>query len=462
MITKDLIIIGAGPGGYETALYAARQGLDTLIIEAAELGGTCLNMGCIPTKCLCRNARLLDDLKNAQQWGVTDLSYRFDLRQTIARKDEVVATLRNGIATLLNTDGITLVYGKARFTSSHTITIDDARTSDGVSLSDTNFTAPSIIIATGSSPRLLPVPGARLPGVVTSTEMLSLHHLPRQLCIIGGGVIGMEFASIFSAFGSQVTVLEFCKEILPNFDTDLVKRMRPAFKRSGIQLLNQTSVTSIEQVGDSYLVHYESKGQTAAIPADLVLMAVGRQAHTAHLNLHLAGVVYDEGGISVDEQMQTNVEGVYAVGDVNGQCQLAHAATFQGLRALNHILRRSDDFRFDLIPSVVFTHPEAAAVGPTESECKAQGIAVQVRKAFFRTNGKALTLGEPDGMVKLIADADDTLLAAHIYGPHAADLIHEIVPMIAARCTLRDLASTIHAHPTLSEVVWSAAAHGCS
>ena len=453
----DLIIIGTGPGGYGTAVSAAQQGLNTVIIEAAALGGTCLNQGCIPTKCLCRNAQVLNDLKEGDLWGLTQLTYHFDIHKAMERKNEVVSTLQGGIQTLLSAPNITLVKGTARFVDAHTLEVENAHDATGEIIEDPFFSAPNIIIATGSTTKFLPIPGAHLPNVLTSTEMLDIDHIPQRLVVIGGGVIGMEFASIFSAFGSEVTVLEFCKEMLPNFDADLVKRMRPAFKKAGIQLVNQAAVTAIESQERQLLVHYDCKGNSSTIEADIVLMAVGRAARTEGLELEKAGIHYDAKGIAVDDNLQTNVPGVYAVGDVNGLCQLAHAASFQGQRALNHITQTPDQIRFDLIPAAIFTQPEAASVGLTEAACKERGWNVKTCKGFFRTNGKALAMGEPDGMVKLIFDEEERLIAGHIYGAHAADLIQELVPMIAAGYTLQQLRETIHAHPTLGEVILKAA-----
>ncbi len=459
--SPDLIIIGAGPGGYETALHAAREGLHVVLIEAQQLGGTCLNVGCIPTKCLCKNAQVLHDLREGERWGLTNLSYGFDLRRAIARKDEVVEGLRSGVATLLRHPNLRLIFGRAEFIDDHTVRVPSAHDCDGAELVDFSVSAPHIIIATGSVAKSLDIPGAHLPRVLTSTEMLHLNTVPRRLCIIGGGVIGMEFASIFAAFGSEVTVLEFCKEMLPNFEPDLVKRMRPAFKRSGITLVNQAAVTAIEpttdDTSDTLSVVYDQRGHTERIEADIVLMAVGRQPNVEGLGLEHTGIAYDARGIQTDDDLRTSVKGIYAIGDVNGQCQLAHAATFQGKRVLQQILHRNATLRLDLIPAAIFTTPEAASVGPTEAACRAQGLDIQVRKAFFRTNGKALAMGEAEGMVKIIADSHGQLLAGHLFGPHAADLIQELVPMIARGCTLSDLAFTIHAHPTLGEVLLAAA-----
>ena len=448
MKQADLIIIGAGPGGYETAVKAAEAGLDTVIIEARRPGGTCLNEGCIPTKCLCRNADLLYDLRDAATFGVENLSYTFDMRKAIERKNQVVSTLVGGIETLLHHPHITYVNGRAEFAPG------DAHT---VRVGSEDYTAPHIIIATGSVSKFLPIEGAHLPGVLTSTEMLDLDHVPARICIIGGGVIGLEFASIFNAFGSQVTVVEFCKEILPNFDTDIAKRLRQALKGHGITFVTQAAAKAIrENDGGSYSVEYDCKGKPSTIEADTVLMAVGRAANLDSLNLSEAGVEFDRRGIVTDEHFATNIPGVYAVGDINGKCQLAHAATFQSLHVLNGILGREDGIRLDIIPAAVFTSPEAAMVGLTEQQCKENGMEYTVHKGFFRANGKAMAMNETEGMVKLIAGADDRVIGCHLFGPHAADLIQEITVLMQKNGTTADLRDCIHAHPTLGEVLMNA------
>lgn len=449
MKQADLIIIGAGPGGYETAVKAAEAGLDTVIIEARRPGGTCLNEGCIPTKCLCRNAEMLYDLRDAATYGIGDLSYTFDIRKAVERKNKIVGSLVIGIETLLRHPGITYVQGKAEFAPG------DAHT---VRVGDEEYTAPNVIIATGSVTKYLPIEGAHLPGVLTSTEMLDLDRIPARVCIVGGGVIGLEFASIFNAFGSQVTVVEFCKEILPNFDSDIAKRLRQALKGRGITFITQAAVQAIRQSEDeTYSVEYECKGKTAAVEADIVLMAVGRAANIESLNLADAGIEVDRRGIITDEHFATNIPGVYAVGDINGRCQLAHAATFQSFHALNRILDKEDGIRLDIVPAAVFTSPEAAMVGKTELQCKEEGIECSVHKGFFRANGKAMAMNETEGMVKIIADADGKVLGCHLFGPHAADLIQEITILMQKDGTLSDLRDCIHAHPTLSEVLMNAA-----
>lgn len=446
-MTHQLIIIGAGPGGYEVAVRAAKEGLSVLVAEARAVGGTCLNEGCIPTKCLCRSAELFAEINEASSLGIEIGESRFQLATAVARKDAVVAQLATGIRTLMKTPDITFIEGKAEFVDAHTIRIGDAI-----------YSAPHIIIATGSVTKFLPIPGAHAPGVVTSTEMLQLAEVPAHLCIIGGGVIGLEFASIFNAIGSEVTVVEYCKEILPAFDKDLAKRLRTSLKKKGITFKTGAAVTAIHQADTLLSVEFEDKGRTAQVEADLVLMAVGRAANVASLNLADVGIAFTPRGIKVDENMQTNIPGVYAVGDVNGLCQLAHAATFQSYRALNHLLGRTDDICLDIVPAAVFTTPEAAMVGLTEEEATARNIAFTTRKAFYRANGKALAMGAADdGLVKLIIDNEERIIGCHILGAHASDLIHEAAMLIKQQTPLSALKDCIHAHPTLSEILLNAA-----
>ena len=448
-MTSDLIIIGAGPGGYETAVQAAKAGLRTVVIEANQLGGTCLNVGCIPTKCLCRNAEFLRDLRQADALNVELSGFKFRLDEAIKRKDEVVSQLVGGIAGLLKHPNITLLTGKAEFLSKTTVKVNEEVCE-----------APNIIIATGSVSKMLPIPGIDLPCVLTSTEMLSLTQLPQRLCIVGGGVIGLEFASIFHSFGSEVTVVEFCKEILPQFDADIAKRLRMSLKSQGINIITGAAVSKISQDGHQQAtVTYELKGEEVALETDIVLMAVGRAANVESLNLSDVGIAFDRRGIQVNDFMQTNIDGIYAIGDINGRCQLAHAAVFQGKRALHHILghHQDDGLRLDLIPAAVFTHPEVASVGLTTEQAKAAGLNLKAYKGFFRSNGKALAMAEPEGMVKLLADESGVLRGAHLYGAHSADLVHEITTFMQKGGTLSDIANMVHAHPTLSEVILQAA-----
>ncbi len=465
-----IIIIGAGPGGYETALLAAKRGVEVVLIEAGPVGGTCLNEGCIPTKAFCRNAEVLEGLREASEFGVTGLSYDFDFSKVVERKNAVVEQLRGGVEGLLAHKLITLVRGKASFKDDHTVVVTSATSSEeGTTCQE--YSADYIIMATGSVSVSLPIPGADLPDVLTSREILDIQDVPLSLCIIGGGVIGLEFASIFRSFGSEVTVLEYCKDILPRFDTDLAKRLKQSLGKKGIEIVTQAQVTGIEILQDgkeSYQVTYTRKDKEEAVRAGKVLMAVGRRANTASLNLADAGVEFTKRGVTVNEYMQTNVPHIYAIGDINGLMMLAHAATFQGIVALDHIMGVENSIDLSVMPAAVFTSPEAASVGLTEDECKEKGIPVKCLKSFFRANGKAVTMGQTDGFCKMVVAAepknpDDVtpyapgrVLGCHLYGPHASDIVQEACALITRKATLEEFRSIIHTHPTLTEVLQSA------
>ena len=451
-----IIIIGAGPGGYETALVAAKRGVEVVLIEAGPVGGTCLNEGCIPTKAFCKNAEVLDSLKDAEAFGVTGLSYGFDFKAVAARKNAVVEQLRGGVEGLLGHKNITLVRGKASFKDSHTVTvIPSSVIPSEVEESPQEYTADYIIIATGSVSASLPVPGADLPGIMTSREILDIEEVPQRLCVIGGGVIGLEFASIFRSFGSEVTVLEYFKDILPRFDSDLSKRLKQSLGKRGIEINTQAQVTSVSESEGVYTVTYTRKGKEETVVADKVLMAVGRKANVSSLNLADAGIDFTPRGIAVNEFMQTNVPHIYAVGDINGLMMLAHAATFQGIVALDHIMGVKNEIDLSVMPAAVFTSPEAASVGKTEDECKEAGIPVKCLKSFFRANGKAVTMGETDGFCKIIV-ASDRIIGCHMYGPHSSDIIQEACALITRKATVEEFQSVIHTHPTLTEVLQSA------
>ncbi len=438
MTTSDLIIIGSGPGGYRAAEHAASLGLTVTIIEESQLGGTCLNCGCIPTKTLARNAEILDTLAKADTFGLSQLSFTLDFNRVMERKNQVVETLRNGVATLLSAPGITVVQGTGSFTSNRTVMVGDEE-----------YSATNIIIATGSKPKMLPIPGIDNKKVVTSTELLNINEVPRRLCIVGAGVIGMEFASIFNSLGSEVTVVEYLKECLPALDSDIAKRLRQSIAKKGVNFIMQAGVQAITDEG----VAYERKGKTGVVEADVILMATGRAPRTEGLCLDAINIATNKSGIITDDDMQTNVKGIYAIGDVNGRTMLAHAATYQGLHVVNKIVGREDNIRLDIIPAAVFTHPEAASVGLTEDSCKAQGIDYKIKKGYYRANGKALAMDEPDGMVKLIIGSDDKIIGCHLYGAHSADLVQEVSALMAMDATASRLADLVHVHPTLNEIL---------
>lgn len=471
-----IIIIGAGPGGYETALLAAKRGVEVVLVEVGHVGGTCLNEGCIPTKSFCRNAEVLDELRDAEAFGVTGLSYDFDFKAVAARKNAVVEQLRSGVEGLLGHKLITLVRGKASFKDQHTVSVIPSDSSvipsdPSVISSETEgrveksleYSADYIIIATGSVSASLPISGADLPGILTSREILDLEEVPSRLCVIGGGVIGLEFASVFRSFGSEVTVLEYFKDILPRFDSDLSKRLKQSLGKRGIDINTQAQVTGIT-IDDSsvYKVSYTRKGKEETVEADRVLMAVGRKANVDSLNLADAGIEFTPRGIVVDDRtMQTNVPHIYAIGDINGKMMLAHAATFQGIVALDHIMGIENNIDLSVMPAAVFTTPEAASVGMTEDECKEAGRSVKCMKSFFRANGKAVTMAQTDGFCKLVVDAETgEILGCHLFGPHASDIVQEACALISRKVTIEQFKDIIHTHPTLTEVLQSAAHNG--
>lgn len=422
----DLLIIGSGPGGYRAAGYAARNGLSVVVAERDQAGGTCLNAGCIPTKCLAHDASAAPS----------------DFASAMERKALVTQQLRTGVEQLLSAPGITLVRGQAAFTDAHTVTIGD-----------TTVEADNIIIATGSESRMPSITGIDNPRVITSTEALQLQSLPETMVIVGAGVIGMEFASILARFGSKVTVIEYLKECLPMFDKDIAKRLRKAIEKQGVTFFMDSAVSEItdeEVIFKSNKTGAETRLPCAGAP---VLIATGRKPSVEGLNLEAAVVDYDAKGIKTDDCLRTSQPHIYAIGDVTGKQMLAHAATAMGFRAVNTILGKSDKIRLDIMPSAVFTYPEAATVGLSEDACKQLGKPCKCLKGYYRANGKALAIAEPEGMVKITTDTDGTILGCTAYGAHSADMVQEIAALMNCNATTDDLASIIHIHPTLSEIL---------
>lgn len=430
----DIIIIGSGPGGYRTAGYALQQGKQVVIIEKAEAGGTCLNSGCIPTKCLAHDAEA-----NAS-----------DFPAAAERKRNVMNQLRQGIEQLLSAPGITLVRGEATFKDARTVTVDG-----------TDYEADDIIIATGSSSKMPPVEGIDNPRVITSTEALNFQTLPAEIVIIGAGVIGMEFASILSRFGAKVSVIEYLKECLPVIDKDIAKRVRKQIEKlQGVTFYMDSAVKAINDNEVVFVSNKNGKETRLECPGCPVLIATGRKPNIEGLNLEAAGVEYSPKGITVNDNMLTSVPHIYAIGDVTGRQMLAHAATFMGFRAVNAIVGKADKIRFDIMPSAIFTYPEAAAVGLTEDQCKEQGIECRALKGYYRANGKALAIDEPEGMVKLIAGADGRILGCTSYGAHSADIVQEVTAYMNCNATVADIADSVHIHPTLSEILQDACVGG--
>lgn len=409
MMQTDLLIIGAGPGGYRAAEYAAHEGLQMVIVEQDEVGGTCLNRGCIPTKTYVHSA---------------------SFAEAVERQQQVVDQLRSGVEAILSQPNITLLRGHAEFVDANTVRVGEE-----------TIAAKNIIIATGSSAKMPPIDDINDPRVMTSTELLQLKEQPKRLCIIGAGVIGMEFASVFNRFGTEVTVIEFLKECLPMVDSDVAKRLRKLLEKRGITFKMKTAVQHM-----------------ADLDADAILVATGRKANTEGLNLEAAGITLAPNGtIPVDDNYQVVNSKCYAIGDVNGRQMLAHAAEMQALRVINHIVGKKDGIRFDIMPAAIFTEPEAACVGLSEDLLKEQGIDYVCKKSFWRANGKALAMNETEGLLKLFADAGGRILGCHAFGAHAVDIIQEVSVLMCRDTTLAQLRDMVHIHPTLSEVLKTAA-----
>lgn len=422
----DLIVIGAGPGGYECAAMGAADGLSTLLIERDALGGTCLNRGCIPTKTLCRSAQIAADVADAGAYGIVTGPWHADMGAIMARKNAVVAQLREGVDML--TAGCDRISGTARLAAP-----------DVVEVNGEQFTADRIVVATGSVAATLPVPGAEL--CVSSDTMLDLTELPASLVVIGGGVIGLEFASIYSALGTEVTLVEYAPEILPAFDRDVSKRLRSLMQKRGVSIAVGARVTGITQGNGELTVNYEMKGKPRAATGAMVLMAVGRRP------LLPDGLTREMLDTLDPATLRIPGTPLYVIGDANGRCMLAHAASAQARMVMGR------QVNMDVIPSAVFTMPECASAGLTEARATEAGLEFRAVKGMFRSNGKALAMGEPDGLVKLLLTPDGHILGCSIVGPHAADLIAEVALAMSAGLTATALTATIHAHPTLSEAL---------
>lgn len=448
----DIAVIGGGPGGYVAAIRAAQLGAKVMLAEKAALGGVCLNRGCIPTKTLLKSAEKWRDLKHCDRFGLRVGEIGFDYQAVLARKDEVVAQMRTGIAKLIKSHAIGLVNGTARLTAANRLRIV---TDSG----EEEYTADKIIVATGSAPMPLPVPGGELAAVLNSDQLLALPAVPKSLAVIGGGAVGIEFASILQSFGCEVTVIEMMPSILPNVDGEIVKRLALLLRKQGIKFLTGSRVSAITEMDGGVCVSLA--GETSrSVTVEKVLAATGRLPLVAGLGLDAAGVAYSRKGIPVNAKMETNIAGIYAIGDVTGQYMWAHAASAAAIVAADNACGKPAVIDYQAVPGCIYTTPEAAMTGLTEQAAAARGKTVKVSKFNFAANGKAVAMGEADGMVKIIADqATGAVLGMHILGAHASDLIMEGALAIRHRLTAQDLATTIHPHPSLAETIMECA-HG--
>lgn len=446
----DIAIIGAGPGGYVAAIRAAQLGAKVALIERDRIGGVCLNWGCIPTKAMASSVEMLLEIERAEEFGVLVSEPGFDFSKMMARKDEVVETLVSGIETLLEARKVQVFHGQGRLISPTKIEVSGA--------SSQEVEARKIIVATGSVPAKPPVPGVDLPVVVTSDEIVTLKELPEDLVIVGGGVIGVEFASIFNALGTKVTIVEMLPSILTTVDEELARRFQQLLRRQGVDIHTGSPLKEVRQREGALEVAYQGPKAEGAIPADLVLLSTGRVSYSEGLNLERIGVSMEKRAIVVDEHMATDVPGVYAIGDVTGGYMLAHVASREGEVAVEHAMGSDSAMDYNAVPNCVFTMPEIAGVGLTEQEAKEKGIAYKKSRFPFTASGRALAMGQPIGLVKMICEQDSGLvLGLHIMGPHATDMIAEGTLAIQSGATAEDIVRTIHAHPTLPEAVKEAA-----
>ena len=448
----DAVVVGGGPGGYECAIRLSQNGLKTALVEEAELGGTCLNRGCIPTKTLLHSADIYHDAKNGAPFGINVGELTFDYAKIIERKNAVAKQLSNGVAFLEKNHGVTVFASHATLADRNTVELANGET----------LQCDHLIVATGSSPARIPIPGVDLPGVVDSTGLLNMMECPKHIIIVGGGVIGVEFATFFYRLGVPVTIVEMLDRVLGPLDKDITDFVEAELKRCGVELVLGVRVESIEA---GLKVNYAAvkDGAKGSVEGDVVLMAGGRAPNTKGIGLEKLGVQMDRKGfVEIDGLCRTNVPGVYAIGDINGKMQLAHVASAQGLLVADHIAGKPcKQLNYNRIPSCVYCNPETAMVGLTEEQARATGRKIGTGTFNLSGNGKALTMGENKGLVKFVYDkATDEILGFHIIGPRATDLAAEVAAVMECEGTVAEIGRTVHPHPTVSEVVMEAA-HVC-
>ena len=445
--SKRVVVIGGGTGGYVAALRAAQLGASVILVEKNALGGTCLNRGCIPTKVLLHTAELASAAREGEPLGLFVREARVDWSALMRHKEEVVARLVEGVGFLLGANGVEVVQGNAVFRSPGEVAVTQE---DGTVRP---LSADAFIVATGSVPALPPIPGFDLPGILTSDGVLRLEMLPKSILLVGGGVIGIEFASIFSALGVEVTVVEMLPEILPNLDVELVGYLRQILEARGIRFLTSATVKSVRASGSGYATAVTA-GVEEEIVTEKVFVCTGRRPFTQGLGLEEIGVRTDRGRIAVDERMRTSVPGIHAIGDCASPIMLAHVASAEGEVAAEAIMGLGAAMDYRVVPSAVYTAPEFAGVGRTEEELTRSGRDFTVGRFPMNSNAKALIAGMPDGMVKVISDRETgEILGMHVLGPRATDLIAEGALAMRSELTVDEIVATIHAHPTLGEAI---------
>ena len=449
----DVAVIGGGPGGYVAAIRAAQLGLKACVIERDALGGVCLNWGCIPSKALLKNAEILSYIHRADQFGLRFDNFSADYSVAVGRSRQVVDRMTRGIGFLLRKNNVEHIAGTARLTSANSIDVVGA---DGQS---SQVRTRNIIVATGARPRSippLPVDGQR---IITSREAIVAEDVPASIAIVGGGAIGVEFAYVYRMYGSSVTIIELLPRLVPNEDEEISQQLERAFGRDGIELKTGAGVTAAQADASGVTLTIEKDGSTETARFDKVLVAIGVQPNTEDLGLEALGVATDRGYITVDDQMATNVAGVYAVGDVTGKLALAHVASAQGVMAVESIAgEETQPLDYSLMPRATYCHPQVASMGLTEAQAREQGYEVKIGRFNVQASGKAVAMGENDGLVKLVIDAKyGELLGGHMCGPEVTELLGELSMTKLLEGTTLELGWAVHAHPTIAEMVHEAA-----
>jgi len=442
----DVIVIGGGPGGYVAAIRAAQLGAKTLLIEKDQLGGTCVNRGCIPTKAMLADAELYDRAKHSSVLRMEGL--RVDMKQLLMRKSEVVKRMVTGVQFLIRNNGITFSQGEAKFIDRTTIEVEGEKGKE-------QFKSQRIIIATGSVSAQIPNVDVDDKVILTSTEMLEVTSIPKELIVIGGGVIGMEFACLFNSLGSEVTVIEMLPGIISTEDEEIVRGLATLLKKRNIQIHTETKVKEARvKKGRAEVTVANKEGKEVLLSAEKALMAVGRSPYTDGLGLEEINVAFNGKFIKVNEKMETSVPGIYAIGDVTGRQMLAHKASAEGIVAAENISGRGTRVDYSRIPNCVYTFPEVASVGMTERQAREKGLQVLVGRYPLQSNGRALAMGDTEGFVKVIAEKDlGQVVGVHILGDHATDLIGGPVLALALETTAEEMGKTPQAHPTLTEAI---------
>ncbi|WP_373483634.1 dihydrolipoyl dehydrogenase [Acetobacterium sp.] len=442
----DVAVLGGGPGGYEAAIRCSQYGLKTVLIEARELGGTCLNRGCIPTKALLHGAEFYDEAKSAQEFGVLFDNLAFDYQKLAVYKEKIVSRLRKGIEGLEKAHGVTIIKGFGALKNANEIAVNGE-----------TVVADHIILATGSSPFLPPIPGVDNKSVMTSDEVLEMKQCPESLVIIGGGIIGIEFATLYASLGKKVTVLEMQPDILKGIDKEIVKELSQILKRKGVQIIAGAKVTGIEEA-EEITVNYEKDGQPSSAAGACCIVSVGRKAQIDQIGLDAVGIKRHGGFVEVDAYLRTNIPNIYAIGDITGKIQLAHVATKQGMVAAANISGKQQRMKYEVVPSCLYSNPEIAWIGLSEEEAIKAGKHIKIGRYGVGGNGKSSVMGHSKGLIKLVCDhATGEVYGAQIMAPRATDMIGEIAVIMECEGTIEELSDAIHPHPTVCEIIVEAA-----